>query len=385
MDVCIPKGTLPKRQNLPWLSKNLLRAMRKRNHLYKRAKRSGAPVHMRKYRALRNKVVTMLHTDKKLFFNNLNATNNKQFWKTMKYLRKEQSSVPVLSHAGCTANNDKDKTSMLNNFFSQCFNKELPPLTSHDCLGFTTPDECPERVLCSEEEVAQLLQSIDVSKSNGPDKISGRMLKATALSIAPSITKLFNLSIKLGCVPQTWKLSNVVPIPKSGNRTSPTNYRPISLLSVLSKVLERHIYNQIAAHLETHHPLSNFQWGFRPGRSTVTALLETTHSWLQCLEAGREVTAVFFDLKKAFDSVPHRALLDKLKSLQLNDHILKWVCDYLKDKKQRVVVNGEISETLPVLSGVPQGSVIAPLLFLIYIDDVLRVPLSEGTPPNCVC
>ena len=148
--------------------------------------------------------------------------------------------------------------------------------------------------------IIRLLQNIDVSKSSGPHRISGRMLKGTAHSIAPSITKLFNISITLGCLPQTWKLSSVVPIPKSADNTSPTNYRPISLLSVLSKLLEWHMYSQITSHLETHHPLSTSQWGFQSGRSTVTALLETTHNWFQFMDAGKEVGAVFFRSTKGF-------------------------------------------------------------------------------------
>ena len=121
-----------------------------------------------------------------------------------------------------------------------------------------------------------------------------------------------NMSLTAGMFPDGWKHSHVVPVPKSSNHSSPTDYRPISLLSILSKLLERHVHGIIAEHVEAHRPLSTSQWGFQARKSTVTALLSTTHNILNLLEAGNEVCAIFFDFRKAFDFVPHRKLLDKL-------------------------------------------------------------------------
>ena len=143
------------------------------------------------------------------------------------------------------------------------------------------------------------LASQDSSKATGPDKISALMFKMTASSIAPSITSLFNQSLKKGQVPMDWKLSHVVPIPKQSPANSPDKYRPVSLLSILSKVLERHVYNIIADYLDEIYPLTDYQWGFRAGRSTVGALLAATSHWFSLLEAGREVCAIFFDYCKA--------------------------------------------------------------------------------------
>ena len=180
-----------------------------------------------------------------------------------------------------------------------------------------------------------MLKLLDISKSSGPDGISARMLKATANVIAPSITALFNLSIQCNKPPREWKKSHVVPIPKrKSNVPTQADFRPISLLPILSKMLEKHFYRLISNHISQYSPLSNTQWDFQPGKSTVQALLVTIDNWLQCLERGSDIGAVFFDFKKAFDSVPHIPLITKLKQLNLEPNIVSWVRNYLSDRSQ---------------------------------------------------
>ena len=231
MQDCIPRKVLPKRKNLPWLSKGLVNSIKKKNLLYKQGKLSG---NLSKYRRMRNKVTSELRTAKRSYFQRLNPKNPKEFWKSIKFLNKKQSSIPTLTDEdGNEALTGSQKAEMLNSFFSKCFNRSSAPLEDWSGSDFHFDlGEFPDELACDEDTVYELLTSLDASKSSGPDGISAKMLKNTAVGIASSVSQLFNLSIKSGRVPSGWKLSSVVPIPKSTGAHSPDNYRPISLAAV---------------------------------------------------------------------------------------------------------------------------------------------------------
>ena len=311
--------------------------------LFSQAKRTGRKSDFDKL--MRNRVISYLRRAKSNFFRNINPGNAKKFWSAIKHLNKANNSIPVLSHGNVSARSSQEKAEMLNTFFSTCFNQAVPPLLSDQSSPSGLSGTACDDLLCTPDEVHFYVSSLDPNKATGPDGISARMLRQTADSITTSVTELLNLSLRSGCVPKEWKKSNVVPIPKTSPPSTPSNYRPISLLRILSKVMERHFHLLITEHLRDCHPLSDSQWGFQAGKSTVTGLLATLHSWLNILEKTQEVGAVFFDLRKAFDSVPHATLMAKLQQIGLNDHILTWIGDYLTAESRESQLVGQYPNT----------------------------------------
>ena len=166
-------------------------------------------------------------------------------------------------------------------------------------------------------------------------------------------------------------MGRIVPIPKGKQNNKLTNYRPISVLPIVSKLIERHMKAKLEEHLQTYAPISQQQWGFMSSR--YRSLIQVVDNWAQAPDQGYEICVIFFDIQKAFDTVPHLLLLEKLRALEVNPYLLRWIESYLANRTQYVGVDGYDSHNLPVVSGVPQGSILGPLLFITYINSLLMI------------
>ena len=239
----------------------------------------------------------------------------------------------------------------------------------------------------STDGVTELLKDLSPSKAMGPDELHPRILKKLAAELGPVFTYLFQQSLDTGEIPEEWSLANICPLCKKGDRALASKYPPVSLTCILCKLLEHIVYSNIMDHLEKHSLLSDRQHAFRKKHSCETQMVTVINDWAKILDKGRQVDSLILDFEKAFDTPPHEFLKCKLFGYCIRDKTVLWIDSFLCTRQQRVVINGAKLKWAPVLSSVPQGTVLGPLLFSLYINYIMVDTDSEIRlfADDCVC